>query len=102
MPSYQFTDESKDDLIQIRQYTIKQWGVEQSQRYLSDLRNTLRMLADNPLLGRPRDDVAKGAFSFPHQSHAIYYFTKPKGIVVFAVLHKRMLPIHHLTQRTQM
>ena len=39
MSQYQFTDQSQQDLIQIRRFTLEHWGSRQSIHYLSDLRN---------------------------------------------------------------
>ena len=99
MGMFRLTRDAKADLIKIRHYTIKQWGIKQSQKYLSDLRQTIELLAETPALGRSRQDVGSEVFSFPHASHVIYYFAHKQKIVVFGVLHKSMVPQNHLTDR---
>ena len=37
--------------------------------------------------------------SFPHVSHVIYYVLHEQQLVVFGVLHKRMVPMNHLDGR---
>ncbi len=37
--------------------------------------------------------------SFPHASHVIYYVVHEQQLVVFGVLHKRMVPVKHLIER---
>ncbi|CAM3609331.1 Toxin ParE1 [Vibrio aerogenes CECT 7868] len=99
MPAYHLTPDAQADLIEIRRYTIQEWGTNQSQSYLSELRQAISLLAESPSLGKHRTDVGTGVLSFPHGSHVIYYIKHSSHIVVFAVLHQRMLPSHHLTQR---
>jgi len=99
MPNYNLTPDAQTDLIEIRSYTVKQWGVLQSQKYISKLRKTILVLAENPLVGIQRQDVAADVFSFPHVSHVIYYVYQNKQLVVFGILHKGMVPANHLGGR---
>lgn len=99
MPAYRLTPDAQSDLISIRQYTVQQWGEAQSQAYISELRQTIRLIAATPSLGKGRPDVGKGVLSFPYSSHVIYYLVHDKQLVVCGVLHKRMLPERHLIER---
>ena len=99
MSTYRLTSEAQSDLIDIRRYTLTHWGVQQSQKYLSEMRQTMQLLAETPTLGRPRPDIVSGAFSFPCVSHVIYYLQHREQIIVFGVLHKRMIPTNHLEHR---
>jgi len=98
MPTFRLTTEAKSDLIGIRRYTLERWGGDQSNKYLADLRSTLKLLAENPFLGKNRPEVGEEVFSLPHGSHVIYYLVR-KEIVIFGVLHKRMVPMKHLVKR---
>jgi len=99
MLAYHVTQDAKRDILEIRRYTTEQWGKSQSQKYLSELRQTIRLLAENPNLGKQRSDVGSGVSSFPHASHVIYYIVQGEQLVVFGVLHKRMVPDLHLPDR---
>ncbi len=99
MPGYRLTPDAQSDLVEIRRYTLKQWGSSQSQKYLSELRQTIRLLAETPTLGKQRPEVATGVFNFPHASHVIYYVIHAHQLIVFGVLHKRMVPLNHLENR---
>lgn len=101
MPDYRLTPDAQFDLIEIRRYTLKQWGGKQSRMYLSELRQTIRLLAKTPNIGKQRPDVGGDVFSFPHASHVIYYIIDSSQIVVFGVLHKRMVPQKHLGNRAE-
>jgi len=92
-----FTDEAKQDLLDIRQYTQTKWGNLQAKSYLSELRNTLKRLQEQPFIGIDRSsDLGAGVQSFPHVSHMIYYRTHEKNLIILAILHQTMVPGLHL------
>ena len=99
MGRYFLTQDAKGDFTHIRKYTIKRWGKEKSKSYLLDMRKTLIMLVDNPMMGTERTDIGIGVYSFPYVSHMIYYSLVSDGIVVFAILHGAMVPENHLPAR---
>lgn len=99
MPSFRLTPNAQADLIEIRQYTFQRWGAEQSQKYLREIRQTIGLLAETPALGKSRPDVGTNVQSFPQGSHIIYYVIHAQQLVVFGVLHKRMVPFDHLADR---
>ncbi len=96
---YRLTPDAQTDLIEIRRFTVKQWGTAQSQKYLLELRQTIHLLAETPSLGKSRPDVGSNVLSFPHVSHVIYYVVHEQQLIVFGVLHKRMVPLNHLAER---
>ena len=98
MPIYRLTPDAQSDLIEIRRFTVAQWGAAQSRKYLSELRKTIHLLAETPSLGKHRPD-GSNVLSFPHVSHVIYYVVYEKQLVVFGVLHKSMVPLNHLVER---
>ncbi len=99
MANYHITPDAQSDLIDIRRFTIKQWGEAQSEKYSSELRRTIQILSNTPALGKRRPDVGSDVLSFPYASHVIYYVVHEQQLVVFGVLHKRMVPLNHLTER---
>jgi toxin ParE1/3/4 len=99
MSNFRLTPDAQSDLIEIRRFTIKQWGGVQSKKYLSELRQTIQLLAETPSLGKPRPDIDADVLSFPHVSHVIYYVVHEQQLMVFGVLHKRMVPLNHLAER---
>jgi len=97
--TYHLTPDAQSDLAGIRRFTLQQWNASQSKKYLSELRETLRLLASSPTLGKPRAEIGPDVLSFPHASHVIYYVVHEQKMVVFGVLHKRMVPTSHLEDR---
>ena len=96
---YRLTPDAQSDLIEIRRYTRVQWGGEQSKKYLSELRQIMSLLSETPKMGVQRSELGAGIFSFAHSRHVIYYQCLGKQLVVFAILHKSMLPMAHLEDR---
>ena len=96
---FRLTPDARSDLIQIRRYTLAQWGSEQSKKYLSELRQIINLLSETPGIGTQRPELGAEVFSFPRSSHVIYYHYHGKQLVVFAVLHKNMVPLAHLEDR---
>ena len=99
MVAYKITIDARAELIEIRRYTLNQWGSEQSKKYLAELRQTIKVLSETPTMGKQRHDVGTNVYSFPYVSHVIYYIYEKQSLVVFAILHKNMLPHLHLDDR---
>ena len=99
MAHFRLTPDAQSDLIEIRRYTQQQWDNTQSKKYLSELRQTLHLLAETPSIGKSKPDIGIDILSFPHVSHIIYYVIHEQELVVFSVLHKRMVPLNHLMDR---
>ena len=91
------TEEAQADLRDIRAFTKQQWGDVQSVRYIKEIREKLKLLAQNPSLGVDRSaDLEKGVRSILIGSHAIYYVFNAKALTVRAILHQAMTPNKHL------
>jgi len=99
MAHFRLTADAKNDLIEIRHFTIKHWDLVQSQKYLSNLQKTIHLLAETPSLGKLRPELGDEVFSFPQASHVIYYLFHKQQLVVFGILHKSMVPVNHLSNR---
>ncbi|WP_198264916.1 type II toxin-antitoxin system RelE/ParE family toxin [sulfur-oxidizing endosymbiont of Gigantopelta aegis] len=99
MTHFRLIPDAESDLIEIRRFTIQQWDNTQSNKYLSELRQILCLLAETPSMGKSRTDIGVGVLSFPYVSHVIYYVLHEQELIVFGVLHKRMVPLNHLEDR---
>jgi toxin ParE1/3/4 len=47
----------------------------------------LRLLADNPLIGRARPELKPGLRSFPHGDHLTFHRPAGSGVTIVRVLH---------------
>jgi toxin ParE1/3/4 len=87
---------AQGDLDGIWAYTVSQWDEAQAQAYLLGLDATMKLLAENPRMGRSIDDIRKGYFKFPAASHILIYRLKADAIEFVRILHVRMDVERHL------
>lgn len=90
MKRYILSPEAKKDIANIRKYTTRQWGKAQTDKYTLQLRERMRWLADNPMLGRARDEVKEGYRSFNEGSHIIFYRMAGNAIEIIGIPHQNM------------
>lgn len=91
MRRFDLTRSAKADLKSIARFTQSQWGLRQRNTYLKEMDQVFRSLAENPLMGRPCDDIREGYRKLPHGSHVIYY-RQPTGdeVLIVRILHGTM------------
>jgi toxin ParE1/3/4 len=90
MPDYRLTPAAKSDLLKIWNYTIKNWGEKQAEKYLLDIESKLERLAANPELGRQRPEINLSYYSFPVKKHIIFYLQSGNHIDIIGILHGKM------------
>ena len=90
MSQLRLSPKAQTDLAAIWDYTALHWGEEQADAYVLSLGETMKLLANQPGLGRNIDDIREGYFKFPAASHIFIYRTRPNTIEVVRILHKSM------------
>lgn len=85
MSSSRFSRRADADLFEIAEYTITTFGAKQAGRYRAGLKSSLKMLAQNPSLGRRADGFAVQLRGFQYQSHVIFYRQEKEGILIVRV-----------------
>ncbi|GMR21509.1 MAG: type II toxin-antitoxin system RelE/ParE family toxin [Gammaproteobacteria bacterium] len=96
MQTVDFTDKAERDLEEIIDFTVKHWSNSQAVEYIDALEELAQTLVDNPDIGIKRDKLSAGLFSFPYQSHVLYYIKNSRGVTIVRVLHASMDPVNHL------
>ena len=99
MPAFRLSAKSIEDLKSIGRFTLKSWGREQRNIYLSKLDESFHILAEQPQLGNARDDIRKGYRVYHVGRHLIFYRQKPAEIEIIRILHDRMDVETHLRKR---
>ena len=87
---------AKNDLIDIFQYGLRQWGQAQSESYLSIIKNQFWSLTRQPLMGTERPELLPDIRSLPIESHTLFYRVTADRIEIVRVLHGRQDPQRHL------
>ncbi len=98
MSNFVLSPEAQLSLKQIKTYSIKQFGTARTNRYLNEILLAFRALLENPDMGRSRDELMPGYYSYFVGSHTIYYRIKPDLIEVIDVLHQSMEPSNYLSE----
>jgi len=87
---------AKNDLKEIYQYGLRQWGQAQSENYLSTIKNQFWLLTQQPLIGTERPELLPDVRSLPINSHTLFYRVTTTRVEVIRVLHGRQDPQLHL------
>ena len=77
---------ARADLQEIHAYIAKD-NPEAARRLIVRLRAKARALSEIPGMGRSREDLRPGLFSFPVGRYVLFYCPQPGGIVLVRVLH---------------
>ena len=85
--AYELSQEADNDLNEIFDYTVDQFGIEQAIRYLGGFENVFENLCNNPKSGRKRDELRKGLRSISNQSHTVFYRILEDHIRIVRILH---------------
>ena len=93
---YTLRQAAKDDLTNIGQYTLKNHGRMQRDKYLKGLEARFKLLAENPTIGRCRDDIKTGYHCSEYKKHVVFYLIRANAVEILAVLHESMMPDRHL------
>jgi len=68
---YRLTPEAARDMETLWLYTLKEWGLEQANRYTDELTEAFGQLAANPKMATPCDRIRKGYRRSQVGRHAI-------------------------------
>ena len=81
---------AEEDLTDILQYTLENWGEEQLLAYRAILDKAFSTLRGNPQIGMRRPEISREHRIFPAGSHIIVYRVSDVAILVSRILHVRM------------
>jgi toxin ParE1/3/4 len=96
MPVYQFSQRARLDLIEIAEYTLETWGIDQANSYIDSLYDCFALLTMSPRIGRPCDKIRRGYRRIEHEKHAVFYRIEGDGVFISRILHHAMLPSRHM------
>ncbi|MGB3410532.1 MAG: type II toxin-antitoxin system RelE/ParE family toxin [Microthrixaceae bacterium] len=107
MKRYRLTPAAQRDLSSIWDFTQENWGQNQAETYISEIRAAVERIAADPDRGRACDDIREGYRRYSIGSHLIFYIEggdaveggSVEGTVsvdVIRILHQRMDVTRHL------
>jgi toxin ParE1/3/4 len=96
MSAYVLSPRARADLREIWNYTRNRWSVEQADRYIRELNRAFATRADDPLRGRPCDNIRPGYRKYRVGAHMVFFRLVTVGVEVVRVLHQSMDFERHL------
>ena len=86
------------DIRKIVLQSIKDFGEEQTDQYMTGLEGALISLACNQDMGKAflHGRTGNEYRRFRYMSHVVYYRKRVEDIFILRILHTRMLPENHL------
>ena len=94
--SFTLSKRADQQAKQIYWDTVREWGVSQADKYIDEMENTLKLIVDNPDLGRSCEEIRAGYRRFEYGRHVIFYRKRAVDIFVVQIIHDRMDAIRHL------
>jgi toxin ParE1/3/4 len=86
MSRVEVSERARADLGEIWEY-IATDNVSAADKYLAEIDDGFRALAESPRMGRARDDIAPGFRYFPVGNHLILYCILDNGVGIVRVVH---------------
>lgn len=96
MTQYILSFNAQKSLRKIKVYSLEEFGEEQAVTYLKLIEKKLQMIAENPDIGRNREEIKIGYLSFLAGSHVIFYRKAKNHVDIIDILHQSMEPYRHL------
>lgn len=91
MKGYILSPAAQANLGDIWDYSARQWGEEQANRYILGMRDACEALADDSKQGRAIDDIRPGYRKLAVASHFLFYRITDAGMIdIIRILHQRM------------
>lgn len=98
MSRYTLSKRSHQDIQEIAEYSLSEFGETQTKTYMAGLKEKIALLSEQTDLGRDFTHTRSQRVykSYRYQSHVIYYRKREHDIFIVRILHIRMLPEKHL------
>jgi len=90
MKDLELTPEAQRDLEGIWRYSLSEWGVEQADSYVAEIRSALVGLQTGGTASRNADFVRRGYRTALAARHLIVFRDSDDKVEVIRVLHQRM------------
>lgn len=82
--------EALEDISDIMQYTLAEWGHSQVKIYRGILANTFSSIQNNPYIGHKRIDIPSRHLAFQAGQHVIIYRIEKYSVYIIRILHGSM------------
>jgi len=87
---------ASDDLNNILEYSLLQFGELQAEKYFSVLQDGFETLSLHPKIGKKAYEIYTGLRSLNKGKHCIYYLETDQNIEIIRILSQYQDPTQHL------
>ena len=84
MAVYKLSEDASQELINIYEYSLINFGEDQADQYYISLYETFELLAEQPDLGRKFHEFHR----HEHKRHTLFYKKTDYGILILYILHE--------------
>lgn len=95
MGRYVLSPSAQEDLDDIWDFSVEQWGDDRAERYVRALWAGIRIVADDTRRGHPFD-LRDGYFRYSVEKHVLFFKLMPDGVDIIRILHQSMDFERHL------
>jgi len=94
------TEKAEQDLANIVDYTIDNWGYNQALIYNGYFDDAFKALTENPYLpiSKSREDLLPSLRILRVEKHYLFYTTTDKEVIVIRILHEAMDFMRHINK----
>lgn len=78
---------ARADLVEIRKYSLLEFGHEVADTYLRGLNTVFALLRERPFAGASRADLGDGLRCFTHRRNRIFYRIESDLVLVVRIVH---------------
>ena len=96
MARFRLTPAAQLDLELIWDYTLENFGSNQALIYTDGIDSACSLLADAPLINRPRPEYKPEVRIYPHAEHLLVYVINDGVVEIIRILHASMDVDSHL------
>jgi len=87
MDHYTLSQKAQEDIESIYDFGLQKFGKDQAIDYLMEMRSYFELLLRNTEIGKQRNEIKQGLYSFPYVSHIIFYRLFKNHIRIVRILH---------------
>lgn len=78
---------ARADLVEIRRYSIGEFGGEVADAYLRGFNQAFALLRERPFVGPVRRELGERVRCLTHRRHRIFYEATDDGVLIVRIVH---------------
>lgn len=99
MGNYRLTTQADQEVADIYEYSILNFGLDTAAKYLTGLHERFVLLADHPSWGSDYGHILHGLCRYEYRSHSIYYQLCDRDILIVRVLGNKQDPMRQFSKK---